>query len=82
VYDLIHGSDSGDPNGHGSDLNGSNKLAWGGTVRASSGAFTLKGDTSASSNPDWFFSSSPSTVTDFNDDGVKDEHNNNAIGVF
>jgi Ca2+-binding RTX toxin-like protein len=82
VYDLIHGTDSGDPNGHGSDLNGTNKLTWGGTVRASTGTFTLSGDTSASSNPDWFFSNSPSTVTDFNHDGVQDEHNNNAIGVF
>jgi hypothetical protein len=82
VYDLIHGTDSGDPNGHGSDKNGSNKLTWGGTVRASTGAFTLKGDTSSSSKPDWFFSNSPSTVADFNDDGVQDEHNNNAIGVF
>ena len=69
----------------GLDLNGTNKLTWGvsgATVKASTGAFTLKGDTSSSSNPDWFFSSSPSTVTDFNDDGVQDEHNNNAIGVF
>jgi hypothetical protein len=66
----------------GSHLNGNNKLTWGGTVRASTGAFTLSGDPSASSNPDWFFSRSPSTVTDFNDDGVQDEHNNNAIGVF
>jgi hypothetical protein len=82
VYDLIHGTDSGDPNGHGSDLNGSNKLTWGGTVRASTGAFTLAGDTSVAATADWFFSSSSSTVNDFNDDGVKDEHNNNAIGVF
>jgi hypothetical protein len=82
VYDLIHGTNEGDPAPHGHDLNGSNKLTWGGTVRASSGAFTLMGDTSTSSNPDWFFSSSPSTVSDFNDDGVQDEHNNNAIGVF
>jgi hypothetical protein len=81
VYDLIHGNNSG--GGH--DLNGSNKLTWGGssaTVKASSGAFTLKGDTSASSAADWFFSNSSSTVTDFNDDGVQDEHNNNALGVF
>jgi hypothetical protein len=49
-------------------------------VRASTGSLTLSGDSGASSNPDWFFSSSP--VTDFNDDGVQDEHNNNAIGVF
>ncbi len=82
VYDLIHGSDSGDPNGHGSDLNGTNKLTWGGTVRASTGSFTLSGDTGASSNPDWFFASASSTVSDFNDDGVQDEHNNNAFGVF
>jgi hypothetical protein len=79
VSDLTNGNNSG--GGH--DLNGSNKLTWGGTVRASSGtSFTLSGDTSASSNPDWFFSSSPSTVSDFNDDGVQDQHNNNAMGVF
>jgi hypothetical protein len=66
----------------GSHLNGNNKLTWGGTVRASSGAFTLSGDTSASLAADWFFSNASSTVKDFNDDGVKDEHNNNAIGVF
>jgi hypothetical protein len=53
-----------------------------GTAHASSGAFTLSGDSSASSNPDWFFCNSSSTVTDFDDDGVNDEHNNNAIGVF
>jgi hypothetical protein len=51
-------------------------------VRASSGSFTLSGDTSASLAADWFFSNASSTVKDFNDDGVKDEHNNNAIGVF
>jgi hypothetical protein len=79
VSDLTNGNNSG--GGH--DLNGSNKLTWGGTVRAVSGtSFTLSGDTSASSNPDWFFSASPSTVSDFNDDGVQDQHNNNAIGVF
>jgi hypothetical protein len=78
VSDITNGNASG--GGH--DLNGSNKLTWGGTVRASTGAFTLKGDTSSSSKPDWFFSNSSSTVTDFNDDGVQDEHNNNAIGVF
>jgi len=82
VYDLIHGTNTGDPAPHGHDLNGSNKLTWGGTVRASSGSFTLSGDTSASSAADWFFSNSSSIVKDFNDDGVKDEHNNNAIGVF
>jgi hypothetical protein len=78
VSDIINGNNSG--GGH--DLNGTNKLTWGGTVRASTGAFTLSGDSGSSSNPDWFFSSSPSTVTDFNDDGVQDEHNNNAIGTF
>jgi hypothetical protein len=82
VYDLIHGTNSGDPAPHGHDLNGTNKLTWNGTVHASTGAFTLKGDTSSSSNPDWFFSNSSSTITDFNDDGVHDEHNNNAIGVL
>ncbi len=66
----------------GSHLNGSNKLTWGGTVRASTGAFTLSGDSSASSSADWFFASLSSTIKDFNDDGVKDEHNNNALGVF
>jgi hypothetical protein len=78
VSDIIdgYGTDGG------SHLNGSNTLTWGGTVLASTGAFTLKGDTSESSKPDWFFSSSPSTVSDFNDDGVQDEHNNNALGVF
>ncbi len=82
VYDLIHGTDSGDPNGQGSDLNGSNKLTWGGTVRASTGAFTLSGDTSVETTADWFFSNASSTLSDFNDDGVQDEHNNNALGVF
>ncbi len=85
VYDLIHGTDSGDPNGHGSDLNGTNKLTWGGgspTVKPSTGAFTLSGDTSAETTADWFFSSASSTVNDFNDDGVQDEHNNNALGVL
>ncbi len=85
VYDLIHGTDSGDPNGHGSDLNGTNMLTWGGgspTVKPSSGSFTLSGDTSAQTTADWFFSSASSTVNDFNDDGVQDEHNNNTIGVF
>jgi Ca2+-binding RTX toxin-like protein len=55
VYDLIHGTDSGDPNGHGSDLNGSNKLTWGvsgATVKASSEAFTLSGDASAETTAD------------------------------
>jgi hypothetical protein len=85
VYDIIHGTKVGDPPPHGSDINGSNKLTWGGvsaTVKASTGAFTLSGDTSASSNPDWFFSASPSTVSDFNDDSLHDEHNNNAVGTF
>jgi hypothetical protein len=85
VYDIIHGTDSGDPYGHGSDLNGSNKLTWGvtgATVQASTGAFKLSGDTSAATTADWFFSNASGTVNDFNDDGVKDEHNNNAIGVF
>jgi hypothetical protein len=82
VYDLIHGANVGDPAPHGHDLNGSNKLTWGGTVRASSGSFTLSGDTSASLAADWFFSNAFSAVKDFNDDGVKDEHNNNAIGVL
>ncbi len=85
VYDLIHGTDSGDPNGHGSDLNGANQLTWGGgtpTVKPSTGSFTLSGDTSAQTTADWFFSSASSTVNDFNDDGVQDEHNNNTIGVF
>jgi Ca2+-binding RTX toxin-like protein len=78
VSDLIDGyaTDGG------SHLNGNNKLTWGGTVRASTGAFTLPGDTSASSAADWFFSNSNSTVKDFNDDGVHDEHNNNALGAF
>jgi Ca2+-binding RTX toxin-like protein len=82
VSDPIHGNNSGG----GSDLNGSNKLTWGGasaTVKPSTGAFTLAGDTAKSSNPDWFFSNSSSTVSDFNDDGgVLDAHNNNAIGTF
>jgi hypothetical protein len=81
VYDIIHGNSAGG----GSDLNGSNKLTWGvagATVKASTGAFTLAGDTSAGTTADWFFSSAPSTVGDFNDDGGSDEHNNNAIGVF
>jgi hypothetical protein len=82
VFDLIHGTNTGDPVPHGHDLNGSNKLTWGGTVRASTGSFTLSGDTSASAATDWFFSSSTSTVNDFNDDGLQDEHNDNAIGVF
>jgi hypothetical protein len=51
-------------------------------VKASTGAFTLWGDSSAASTADWFFSNASSTVKDFNDDGVKDEHNNNALGVF
>jgi hypothetical protein len=67
---------------HGGGLNGSNKLTWGTTVHASTGAFTLSGDTAGSGAADWFFSNSSSTVTDFNDDGVSDEHNNNALGVF
>jgi hypothetical protein len=50
--------------------------------KASTGAFTLAGDSSASSAADWFFSNASSTVKDFDDDGVLDEHNNNAIGVF
>jgi hypothetical protein len=85
VYYIIHGTNSGDPAPHGHDRNGSNKLTWGGgspTVKASSRAFTLKGDTSAASTTDWFFANASSAVKDFNDDGVKDEHNNNAIGVF
>jgi hypothetical protein len=82
VYDLTHGTNVGDPAPHGQDLNGSNKLTWLGTVRGSTGAFTLSGDSSASTAADWFFAGSSSTVTDFNDDGVQDEHNNNAIGVF
>ena len=82
VYDLIHGTDAGDPNGTGSDLNGTNKLTWGGTVNHSGGAFTLSGDTSAETTADWFFSNASSTISDFNDDGVQDEHNNNALGVF
>jgi hypothetical protein len=82
VFDIIHGSNSGDPAPHGHDLNGANKLTWAGTVHASTGAFTLSGDSGSSSNPDWFFSNSSSTVTDFNDDGVNDEHNNNTIGAF
>jgi len=85
VYDLIHGTNSGDPAPHGHDLNGSNKLTWGGTsptVKASTGAFTLSGDISSSTASDWFFSNAFSTVKDFNDDGVTDENNNNAIGVL
>jgi hypothetical protein len=81
VYDLIHGNNLGS----GSDLNGSNKLTWGvtgATVTPSSGAFTLSGDLSAASTADWFFSNAFSAVKDFNDDGVKDEHNNNSLGVF
>jgi hypothetical protein len=81
VSDIIHGNNSGG----GSDLNGSNKLTWGvsgATVKASTGAFTLTGDTSAQTTADWFFGNSSSTVSDFNDDGVSDEHNNNAVGVF
>ncbi len=81
VSDIVNGNASGG----GSDLNGGNKLSWGGsspTVEASSGAFTLSGDASAENTADWFFSSTSSTVKDFDDDGVKDEHNNNAIGVF
>jgi hypothetical protein len=81
VSDIINGNNSGG----GSDLNGSNKLTWGisgATVKPSTGAFTLSGDTAVATTADWFFSASPSTVSDFNDDGVKDEHNNNAIGVF
>jgi hypothetical protein len=81
VYDIIHG----DSLGGGSDLNGSNKLTWGvtgATANASAGAFSLSGDTSAQTTADWFFANAPSTVRDFNDDGMNDEHNNNAIGVF
>ena len=81
VSDLINGNNSGG----GSDLNGSNVLTWGGsnpTVNASTGPFTLTGDGSASAAADWFFANASSIVTDFNDDGVNDEHNNNAIGVF
>jgi hypothetical protein len=81
VSDIINGNSSGG----GSDLNGSNKLTWGvsgATVKASTGTFTLSGDASGSSAADWFFANSCSTVKDFNDDGVLDEHNNNAIGVF
>jgi hypothetical protein len=82
VFDIIHGTNSGDPAPHGQDLNGKNKLTWLGTVKASTGSFTLSGDTGLSSNPDWFFSAKSSTVTDFDDDGVQDEHNNNALGVL
>jgi hypothetical protein len=81
VSDIIHGNNLGG----GSDLNGSHKLTWGisgATVTPSTGAFKLSGDASAATTADWFFANSPSTVSDFNDDGVKDEHNNNAIGVF
>jgi hypothetical protein len=81
VSDIINGSKAGG----GSDLNGSNRLTWGGasaTVKASTGSFTLTGDTSAQTTADWFFANASSTITDFNDDGVKDQHNNNAIGVF
>jgi hypothetical protein len=81
VSDLTNGNSSGG----GSDLNGSNKLTWGGssaTVKPSTGVFTLAGDTAASANADWFFSNSSSTVSDFNDDAVNDAHNNKAIGTF
>jgi hypothetical protein len=81
VSDIINGNKSGG----GSDLNGSNKLTWGGTnptVKASAGAFTLSGDSSAATTADWYFANASSTITDFNDDGGKDEHNNNTIGVF
>jgi hypothetical protein len=81
VSDLITGNKSGG----GSDLNGSNVLTWGGsnpTVNANTGAFTLSGAPSASAAADWFFANPASTVNDFNDDGVNDDHNNNAIGVF
>ena len=75
VSDLKNGNNAGG----GSDLNGSNKLTWGGTsptVAASTGAFALLGKTAAT---DWFFSNASSTVTGF---GGQDEHNNNALGVF
>jgi Ca2+-binding RTX toxin-like protein len=81
VSDIMNGN----KNGGGSDLNGSNKLTWAipsATVKASTGVFTLSGDASASTAADWFFANASSTVKDFNDDSVKDEHNNNAIGVF
>jgi hypothetical protein len=51
-------------------------------VKPSTGAFTLSGDTSPSTAADWYFANASSTVTDFNDDGVLDEHNNNTIGTF
>jgi len=81
VYDLIHGTNVGDPAPHGSDLNGSNKLTWGvsgATVRASTGSFTLNRNAAATN--DWFFSRLPSTVNGFVTG--TDEHNNNAIGIF
>ncbi len=81
VSDIIHGNASG--GGH--DLNGVNKLTWGGTsptVIGSTGAFTLAGDSATRTAADWFFANALSTVTDFNGGGVQDEHNNNAIGVF
>jgi hypothetical protein len=81
VSDLIHGYGVDG----GSHLNGNNDLIWGGshsTVKASTGAFTLAGDAAASSAADWFFANAASSVSDFNDDGVKDEHNNNSLGVF
>jgi hypothetical protein len=81
VYDLIHGTKSGDPAPHGQDLNGKNKLTWGvsgATVTPSTGSFTL--NRNAAALADWFFSQSPSTVNGFVTG--TDEHNNNAIGVF
>jgi hypothetical protein len=81
VSDIIHGNNLGG----GSDLNGSNKLTWGvsgATVKASLGAFKLTGDSSASATADWFFANAASIVSDFNDDGVHDEHNNNGFGMF
>jgi hypothetical protein len=81
---MVSALTNGNNSGGGSDLNGSNQLTWGGasaTVKPSTGAFTLAGDTAASGNPDWFFSNSSSTVTDFNDQGL-DAHNNNAIGTL
>jgi hypothetical protein len=51
-------------------------------VQASTGSFKQTGAPSARTTSDWFFANASSTITDFNADGVLDEHNNNAIGVF
>jgi hypothetical protein len=64
---------------NGGGYNGSNKLTWNTTVNQGTKAFTLAGDTSASSQPDWFFANLGSgvkdVITDRNDDHETDQLN-------